>query len=585
MQTRSPLLDVSDLCIAFGDHVVMTGLSFSVGYSETVALVGESGSGKSATALALMRLIGREGGRITAGRILLNDATGSTDLTALSDRQMRKIRGNRIAMIFQEPMTALNPVMTLGAQMAEAVALHRGLRGQAARAAIIKAFERVHMPMPEKRMSQYPHELSGGMRQRVMIAMALICRPALLIADEPTTALDVITQAEILALIRELQDETGMGVIFITHDMGVVAEIADRTVVLCRGCPVEAAPTRALFASPRESYTRELLAAVPRLGDAPALTIRPAPGERPPVLAVNDLHVRFPVSRGFRPLDYHAVNGVSLTVAAGETLGLVGESGCGKSSLARAIARLVPSSKGSITLLGQDVTHAAAGALRPLRRQMQMVFQDPYASLDPRMPVHRLITEPARLAGMVKTDEQCRELAASLLLRVALPPDAMNRYPHQFSGGQRQRLCIARALSVRPALIIADEAVSALDATVGRQVTDLLARLQADDGMSCLFISHDLALIERTCNRVAVMFAGQIVETGPTKAVLGNPRHPYTQRLLAAVPQLDQERRTSGHRALPATIPRQNLLLPPGARLPQNHAMQYGEHHFVFEAV
>ena len=579
MTKYSPLLQVNNLGLAFGQHKVMTDLSFDVGQGETVALVGESGSGKSATALGIMRLIEREGGSITNGTISLNDKHGSTELSVLSDRQMRAIRGNRIAMIFQEPMTALNPVMTLGYQVSEVLTLHRGLRGNAARKAVIEAFDRVHIPLAGKRIDQYPHELSGGMRQRVMIAMALACQPALLIGDEPTTALDVTTQAEILKLIRELQTESGMGVVFITHDMGVVAEMADSTVVLCRGKPVETARTAALFAYPREQYTRALLAAAPVLGTAEPVEDKGIKLEH--VLDVKQLYVRFPVKRGFSPLDYHAVNGVDLRVHKGETLGLVGESGCGKSSLARAIAQLIPSHDGEIHLKGEKVTGKNSAALRPLRKDMQMIFQDPYASLNPRMPVSQLITEPARIAGLVQTAEEIRDLAAQLLARVQLPEDAIDRFAHQFSGGQRQRLCIARALSARPSLIIADEAVSALDATVGRQITDLLAQIQAEEGMSCLFISHDLAVIERTCHRVAVMFAGQIVETGPTRDVLLNPVHPYTRRLLSAVPQPDPSRRRTTPHDLPAVMERPDLLLHPAKLRVPIKLQEYAPNHFV----
>ena len=577
MTTPPSLLEVENLSLAFGDRPAMSGLSFTVGRDETVALVGESGSGKSATALALMRLIERDGGRITGGRVRLNGTGGTLDLTALDDRQMRKIRGGRIAMIFQEPMTALNPVMRLGDQVAEALALHRGLRGAAARAAVIEAFDRVHIPAPDRRFRQYPHELSGGLRQRVMIAMALACRPHLLIADEPTTALDVTTQAEILALIRELQDETGTGVIFITHDMGVVAEIADRVVVLSRGEPVETGLTREIFAAPARSYTRALLAAAPNLGTAHPPIRRPAP-DAAPVLEVRNLHVRFPMRQGFRRLAYHAVNGVDLTIGPGETLGLVGESGCGKSTVARAVTRLAPTAAGHVRLDGHDITEMRERDLRALRQRMQMVFQDPHASLDPRLPVYRLITEPARLAGKVAGDAEARDLARDLLARVSLPADAIDRYPHQFSGGQRQRLCIARALSSGPRLIVADEPVSALDVTIARQVTDLIARLQAEDGLSCLFISHDMAVVERTCHRVAVMFAGEIVETGPTAAILHDPRHPYTRRLLAAVPRPDPTRPPA---PLPPPVLRPQLLRHPEPPRPSAPMEEVGPGHFV----
>lgn len=572
----NPILRIENLSLAFGDHVAMRNLSFTVDRGETVALVGESGSGKSATALAIMRLIEREGGQITSGRILLEGKCGPMDVTGLPEQELRHLRGGRIAMIFQEPMTALNPVMRLGDQVAESLALHRGLRGRAAREAAIEAFELVQIPNPERRIDQYPHELSGGLRQRVMIAMAMACRPDVLIADEPTTALDVTTQAEILMLIRKLQLETGMGVIFITHDMGVVAEIADRTVVLCRGEQVESGRTAELFAQPKRSYTAQLLHAAPNLGKAdppPPLSVKTRP-----VLEVTNLRVRFPMQRGFRPLDYHAVNGASLTISAGETLGLVGESGCGKSTLARAVVRLTDTSEGRVLLEGRDITHAREKELRPLRQRLQMVFQDPYASLDPRLPVHQLITEPARLAGMVSGQEEVRALAESLLARVSLPAASADRYAHQFSGGQRQRLCIARALSVKPALIIADEPVSALDVTVARQVTDLLAQLQAEEGMACLFISHDLAVVERTCHRIAVMFAGQIVETGPTGKVLGDPQHPYTRRLFAAVPRPEPGLRRS---ALPVAPTRPQLLLPPDSPPRSLMLQEISPGHFV----
>ena len=572
------LLKVENLCLGFGSHVAMTDLSFTLSRNETLAFVGESGSGKSATAMALMRLIERDGGAITSGRIVL---TGSpdVDLTHLSGKDMRKIRGARIAMIFQEPMTALNPVMRLGDQVMEAIGLHRGLRGDAARAAVLDAFERVHIPMPAQRINQYPHELSGGMRQRVMIAMALACRPDILIADEPTTALDVTTQAEILTLIKELQVETGMGVIFITHDMSVVSQVADRVIVMRHGKVIETDQTKPLFENPREAYTRQLLSAAPRLGGTQPPQLPSNEGQTP-LLQVKGLEVRFPVSRGFKKLDYHAVNGVDLTLWPGETLGIVGESGCGKSTLARAISRLIPSTAGEIHLQGQQLHDIDEVDLRPLRRQMQMVFQDPNASLNPRRKVWQLVTEPARLAGQINSDEEARALAASLLQRVSLPHDAIELYPHQFSGGQRQRLCIARALSAKPALIIADEPVSALDVTVARQVTDLLANLQQEEGMACLFISHDLAVVERSCHRVAVMYCGEIVETGPTAKVLNNPQHDYTRRLLAAVPHVGAE---PNHQPLPA-VARKSLLCAPGTYHRHHGLVGVDDSHFVAQA-
>ncbi len=555
--TAAPLLAVENLSVAFGGHPAVSGLSFTVKRGETVALVGESGSGKSATALAIMGLVGRDGGRVTAGRILL-DGTPPLDLAALPEPALRRLRGRRIAQVFQEPMTALNPVIPLGEQVAEALRLHEGMGRAAARAAARAAFARVGIPDPDRRLDQFPHELSGGLRQRVMIAMALACRPDLLIADEPTTALDVTTQAGILDLLRRLQAETGMGILFITHDMGVVAEIAQRMVVLRAGRKQEEGPVAQVFARPRADYTRMLMAAAPRLGAGSP----PAPRDPAPVLGVEDLSVGFPTGPFWARRVHHAVAGVSLTIGRGETLGLVGESGCGKSTVARAILRLIEPSAGRVRLMGRDLAGLSAAALRPLRAEAQIVFQDPFASLNPRLTVRDLVTEPAAIHGRLPPGGR-RALAAELLARVGLEPEAADRWPHQFSGGQRQRLCIARALSVRPALIIADEPVSALDVSVARQVTDLFARLQREDGMAILFISHDVAVVERVSHRIAVMQAGRIVETGPTEAVLAAPRHPYTQRLLAAVPRPEPGRLRP---ALPEAPPPPPVVLRAGAR-------------------
>ena len=575
---RIPLLKVENLRLNFGSFEAVKGITFDIAKGETVALVGESGSGKSATALALLRLIEREGGLIAGGTVTLH-GTPDLHLSALSDRQMQKVRGNRVSMIFQEPMTALNPVMTLGDQIAEVLRLHQGLNAAQARAAAQEAFERVKIPEAERRLDQFPHELSGGLRQRVMIAMALACRPDLLIADEPTTALDVTTQAEILALIRQLQTEIGTAVLFITHDMGVVANIADRVVVLKQGNKVEEGPVQDIFTQPKAAYTQQLMAATPKLGSgAPKPLLRPTD----PVLEVENLTVRFPVRRGLLPgghLDYHAVNGVSLSIAPGETLGLVGESGCGKSTLARAVLRLVDSNQGRIRLEGREITGLDAAEMRPLRQRAQMVFQDPFASLNPRMSVRDLITEPAHIHNRLSRHDR-RILSQELLKKVGLEPAAADRFPHQFSGGQRQRLCIARALSVRPALIVADEAVSALDVSVARQITDLMAQLQAEDGVSFLFISHDIAVVERVSHRIAVMWAGQIVETGPTGVVLQNPRHPYTQRLLAAVPVADPSRRNAPQPSLPA-LQAPGLLLPTGQTPVRTKMEEVGVNHYV----
>jgi peptide/nickel transport system ATP-binding protein/glutathione transport system ATP-binding protein len=573
----APLLSVENLSLVFGSHVAVRGLSFSVRKDETVALVGESGSGKSATALAILRLIEREGGAITAGAIRLG-AADPVDLVRLSETDMRRVRGARVAMVFQEPMTALNPVITLGEQVAETLRLHQGLSRRDALKAAVAALEKVRIPDAARRLNQFPHELSGGLRQRVMIAMALACRPELLICDEPTTALDVTTQAEILDLIRSLQAESGMGVLFITHDMGVVAEVADRVVVLRRGACEEAGPVARIFAAPAAAYTRALMDATPRLGaGAP-----PAPPASRPVLEACDISVRFPVTRGFPPgggTDFHALNGVSLSIRRGETLGLVGESGCGKSTLARAVLRLIDPAEGRVSLMGHDITALSGSSLRAFGAHAQIVFQDPYASLNPRLPVLDLITEPAVIHGRFARRDR-RALAESLLRRVGLEPDAADRYAHQFSGGQRQRLCIARALSVRPALIVADEAVSALDVSVARQITDLMAQLQRDDGVAFLFISHDIAVVERVSHRIAVMYAGQIVETGPTGDVLRNPLHAYTQRLLSAVPLPDPGRRRLRRPALTAPAPPE-LTLPTGARPERHRLVEMRAGHFV----
>jgi len=565
------LLRVENLSLAFGSLMAVRGLSFDVARGETLALVGESGSGKSATALAILRLIERDGGRIAGGRILLD----GIDLAALPDAAMQPIRGNRIAMVFQEPMTALNPVLPLGEQLAEVLRLHRGLTRAAARTAAAAAMARVRIPDPDRRLSQFAHQLSGGMRQRVMIAMALACRPDLLIADEPTTALDVTTQAEILGLMNELQAEIGMGLLFITHDMGVVAEMADRVMVLKDGQKVEEAAVRQLFAAPQADYTRELMAATPRLGAGGPRPVRAAD----PVLQVQHLSVRFalPAAPFAAVQEHHAVSDVSLTVGRGETLGLVGESGCGKSTLARACLRLIEPDAGRIILAGTDITQLGPHDLRQMRRAAQIVFQDPMASLNPRLPVLDLITEPALIHGTV-TRKGRAELAADLLAKVGLSADAMTRYPHEFSGGQRQRLCIARALSLRPALIVADEAVSALDVSVGRQITDLMTQLQVDEGLSFLFISHDIAVVERVAHRIAVMRAGRIVETGPASDVLGRPVHPYTRHLLVAVPVPDPTRPRA---RLAAELPRPSNIFPRGTPRQPSRMVEVAPNHFV----
>ncbi|PVB61399.1 ABC transporter ATP-binding protein [Labrenzia sp. 011] len=529
-----PVLSVQDLRISFGTHEAVKGLSFDIHARETLALVGESGSGKSATALSILRLIEREGGTIGSGRILLDDGDATRDLRTLDGGQLTRLRGNAISMVFQEPMTSLNPVLRIGDQVAEVFIRHRNLDRRQALKAAQEALDQVRIPEPARRLDQYPHELSGGLRQRVMIAMALACRPKLLICDEPTTALDVTTQADILSLIKALQTEIGMGVLFITHDMGVVAEMADRVVVLRHGEKVEEATVQDLFDRPQAGYSKKLMAATPKLGTGSSTKT----AGTDIVLQVDRLSTRFAARPGLFSRDAGgvlAVNDVSIQVARGETLGLVGESGCGKSTLARSILRLIEPESGTVLLDGKPLTGSSKAQLRQSRKEAQMIFQDPYASLNPRLPVHELITEPARIHGLVSRRDQ-KDLAAQLVARVGLETDAVDRFAHQFSGGQRQRLSIARALSAAPKLIIADEAVSALDVSIARQITDLMLELQERDGLAFLFISHDIAVVERVSHRIAVMYKGEIVETGPAGQLLAAPSHAYTRRLLTAVP-------------------------------------------------
>ena len=503
------------------------------------------------------------------------------DLARADGATLRAIRGAEIAMIFQEPMTSLNPVFPVGEQIAESIRLHQRKDASSARAEALRMLEQVRIPEARSVLDRYPHQLSGGMRQRVMIAMALSCKPTLLIADEPTTALDVTIQAQILTLIRMLQDEMRMAVMFITHDMGVVAEIADRVVVMYQGEKVEAGATEAVFAAPANPYTRALLAAVPRLGalqdeDAPrkfalpgassgtpaadggdartvdaaapathAPATQPAASDHPPLLRVRGLTTRFDVRSGFFGRvrrRVHAVEQVSFDLAAGETLALVGESGCGKSTTGRSLLRLADIAAGSVTFDGRDIAKLSDDDLRSLRRDIQMIFQDPFASLDPRLTVGFSIAEPLYIHGIAGRRE-ADERVAWLLGHVGLAPDHARRYPHEFSGGQRQRIAIARALALQPRIIVADEAVSALDVSIQAQIVNLLLDLQAEFGVSYLFISHDMAVVERVSHRVAVMYLGQIVEIGPRRAVFGNPRHPYTRRLMSAVPVADPTRR------------------------------------------
>jgi glutathione transport system ATP-binding protein len=566
----STLLSVSSLSVEFrsSERVVaaVRDVSFTVGRGETIAIVGESGSGKSVTALSLMRLVEHGGGRILSGRLDFSRPGGERiDLAAADAPTMRAIRGAEIAMIFQEPMTSLNPVYTVGEQIAESIRLHQGKDHAAARREALFMLEQVRIPEAKQVLDRHPHQLSGGMRQRVMIAMALSCKPALLIADEPTTALDVTIQAQILELIRTLQDEMHMAVIFITHDMGVVAEVAERVLVMYQGEKVEEGVAEAIFHAPRHPYTRALLAAVPTLGsmqgsDEPARfpllassdtepRTQPIEARSPvaatPLLRVRSLTTRFNLRSGFFGRvrrRVHAVEQVSFDLHAGETLALVGESGCGKSTTGRSLLRLVDIDGGSIEFGGRDIARLPSAEVRPLRREIQMVFQDPYASLDPRLTVGFSVAEPLYVHGIARGAE-AEERVGWLLSHVGLAPEHAKRYPHEFSGGQRQRIAIARALALQPKIIIADEAVSALDVSIRAQIVNLMLDLQSEFGLSYLFISHDMAVVERISHRVAVMYLGQIVEIGPRRAIFENPRHAYTRKLLAAVPVADPARR------------------------------------------
>ena len=542
----TPLLSVSDLRTGFGRgphaKAVVDGVSFELQAGETLAIVGESGSGKSVTALSINRLVNFGGGRILGGSVRLTRTSGEViELMTASEAAMEQIRGAEIGMIFQEPMTSLNPVLTIGTQLEEAFRLHRGLAGARAKAAARDALERVRIPDAAGRLASFPHQLSGGTLQRVMIAIALACSPRLLIADEPTTALDVTVQAQIMALLAELQRETGTGMIFITHDIGLVAGIADRILVMQAGLIVEQGSLDAILDRPEHPYTRHLLAAVPHFSAGRAVR-----ADRPsravfaarPALKVEGLTVRFPVHTGlFRRSRgaVHAVDGVDFDLMPGETLAIVGESGSGKSTTARAILGLVPVLRGRLA--------AAPRASGTARKPVQMVFQNANASLNPRLDVESILAEPVIAVGG-RRDGPTRDRMGMLLERVGLPRDSIGRYPHEFSGGQRQRLCIARSLMLDPSILVLDEAVSALDVSVQARVLDLLVDLQRELGLAYLFVSHDMAVVERVAHRIAVLYAGEIVEIGDAATVLSAPRHSYTRRLIAAVPTVDRRRRT-----------------------------------------
>ncbi|MFA4913018.1 MAG: dipeptide ABC transporter ATP-binding protein [Burkholderiaceae bacterium] len=721
------VVQVDDLTVRFvgSERTVeaVRNLSFHVDRGETLAIVGESGSGKSVTSLALMRLVEHGGGRIAQGRMNLRRRNDQIiDLGNATQRMMRNVRGADMAMIFQEPMTSLNPVFTAGEQIAESIRLHQRMDAAAARAEALRMLEQVRIPEARSVMSRFPHQLSGGMRQRVMIAMALACKPALLIADEPTTALDVTIQAQILQLIRALQDEMQMGVVFITHDMGVVAEVADRVLVMYRGDKVEEGTSDQIFAAPAHRYTQALLSAVPKLGamtgtDLPArfplvqmagqpealpdptlapiatpvvlpnagaavaaedsspelaIAATPAidaaaatgtapataetvvseatpfaaddrvtltgtgatdaqapaasrtdaarstgmtgidsrhtpsapssipvnangqpdvslaalqgnapPPAREPILSVRNLVTRFDLRGGILSRvqgRVHAVEKVSFDLFPGETLALVGESGCGKSTTGRSLLRLVDSQSGEIDFGGRDITKLNNSDLQSLRRDIQFVFQDPFASLDPRVTVGFSIMEPLLVHGVARGKEAERRVS-ELLERVGMPPEMAQRYPHEFSGGQRQRICIARALALNPKVVIADESVSALDVSIQAQIVNLMIDLQQDLGVAFLFISHDMAVVERISHRVAVMYLGQIVEIGPRRAIFENPQHAYTKKLMSAVPIADPARRHLKRTLLSDEIP--SPIRKPGDDPVVAPLVQVGPDHYV----
>ncbi|MEE4639679.1 MAG: ABC transporter ATP-binding protein [Wenzhouxiangella sp.] len=565
--SEQPLVRIDGLTVDFqtedGRVRAVENLSFDIPKGGTVGLVGESGSGKSVTAMTLMRLIPTPPGEISAGSI---DFDG-LDLLKLSERQMRRIRGKRIGMIFQEPMTSLNPVYRIGEQVAEVLRQHEGLSRRAARERTLELLDQVGLPRPRQLIDSYPHQLSGGQKQRVMIAQAMSCEPDLLIADEPTTALDVTIQKQVLDLMGELQARYGMSLLFITHDLGVIAEVASHVVVMYRSHKVEEGETEDLFHRAEHPYTRGLIACRPKLDSNPArlLTVAdfmtpegerlevteqrlepqvkrsPAELHQDPVLVeVRDLRTHYPVTGGLfgKVVDHvRAVDGVSMTIRRGQTFGLVGESGCGKTTLGRSLLRLTEPTSGQVNFGGQDVTKADAVELRALRKRMQIIFQDPYSSLNPRMTVADILLEALREVRPKAARAEHRDAAGELLARVGLPPSHLGRYPHEFSGGQRQRIGIARALAVEPEFLVCDESVSALDVSVQAQILNLLLDLQEEFGLTYLFISHDLSVVNFIADYVGVMNRGKLVEYGTAEQIYTSPEQDYTRQLLAAIPK------------------------------------------------
>lgn len=563
-----PLLQIKNFSVDFvtesGTTSAVKNISFDINHGETVAIVGESGSGKTVTSLSILQLLPSPPAEYKTGSILFSeDGTKQVNILQLDEKDLRKIRGNKISMIFQEPMTSLNPLKTCGKQVVEALKIHENISDKEAQAKTIELFDRVKLPDPAAIFNRFPHEISGGQKQRVMIAMAISCQPSLLIADEPTTALDVTVQKTILQLIKDLQLQQQMSVIYITHDLGLVAEIADRVIVMYKGDVVETGAVKEIFKNPKHPYTRALLACrpdasskgkrLPVISDflggenEKHLKVEIKSKEQPPsginttLLQVKNLEVAFPVKKNFfgKVLkEFKAVNDVSFTVSKGETVGLVGESGCGKTTLGRTLLRLIEPTSGSILFNGVNLAEIPTDEMRKMRKDIQIIFQDPYGSLNPRLTIGEAINEPMKIHSILPNQKQRKEKIIDLLEKVDLKPEYFNRYPHEFSGGQRQRICIARALSLNPDFIICDESVSALDVSVQAQVLNLLNDLKEELGFTCIFISHDLGVVHYISNRIMVMNKGKIEESGTAVEIYFHPQKKYTKQLISAIPKI-----------------------------------------------